>query len=281
MPKWTFRPSSGGEDHFIIEGPALGSNLYRHFGACFPGNSRAIVFPLEGTPTELDWRELKEIELQPGDRLELPGNPTSIGPLEHVMARLLDEDGCPWDREQTPLSLVRYLLDESYEAGEALVAGDEAGLADELGDVLLQVVFHSAIAERFSMTDVVASQVDKLIRRHPHVFSGEHWTASAVNEQWERLKALDPPREQSAEWVYPSLAWARRLSKRGIVPSSDVFEAVSEFLKVYIGNNEGKLEETLADAAWAVADVSRQHHQDVEWSLWKRLAFFNRGNTFS
>ncbi len=282
LAQWTFHPSRGDEDHFIIEGPAQGSDLYRDFGACFPGNSRMTVCPRLGESRELNWEELNKIQLEPGDSLKLPGNPTSAGPLEHVMARLLGEDGCPWDREQTPLSLLRYLLDESYEAGEALIAGDENGLADELGDVLLQVVFHALIARGFSLADVIKREVDKLIRRHPHVFANEHWTTpQAVNEQWEQLKALDKPRTHLAEWVYPSLAWAERLSKRGIVPPSDVFAALSEFLQVYIGNNEGKLEETLADAAWAVSDVSRQYHRDVEWSLWTRLAFFTSGYTFS
>ncbi len=282
LAQWIFRPSTGGEDHFIIEGPSQGSDLYREFGAFFPGNSRAIVYSHHRSPTEFEWKDLKEIQLEAGETLELPGNPTSVGPLDHLMVRLLSDDGCPWDREQTPLSLLRYLLDESYEAGEALVAGDEAGIFDELGDVLLQVVFHSRIAQGFSLADVVKGQVDKLIRRHPHVFRDEPWlTSQAVNEQWDRLKALDAPRSHRAEWVYPSLAWAQRLSKRGIVPSSDVFQALSEFLQVYIGNNEGKLEETLADAAWAVSDVSRQYHQDAEWSLWTRLAFFTSGHTFS
>ncbi|OLZ09232.1 MazG nucleotide pyrophosphohydrolase domain-containing protein [Sulfobacillus thermosulfidooxidans] len=282
MSEWTFRPSGDAEDRFIIEGPFDGEDLYVRFGAYFPGNSRALLLPQGETPREIEWKDLKTIQLQAGDRLQLPGNPTSVGPLEHVMTRLLAEDGCPWDREQTPLSLLRYLLDESYEASEAIVAGDEAGLADELGDVLLQVVFHSAIAKTFSLADVVHGQVAKLIRRHPHVFSDEHWaTASAVASQWEQLKTLDPPRTHAAEWVYPSLVWARRLGKRGILPTSNVFEAVSELLKVYIGNGEGKLEETLADAAWAVADVSRQYHQDAEWSLWTRLAFFSNGMNFS
>ncbi len=283
MSEWTFHPSDDAEDHFFIEGPFRGEDLYAHFGDYFPGNSRAVLYPYQGTPAEMDWKDLREIQLREKDRLRLPGNPTSIGPLEHVLSRLLAADGCPWDREQTPLSLLRYLLDESYEAGEALVAGDEAGLADELGDVLLQIVFQSAIAESFSLATVVNHQIAKLMRRHPHVFFEKVTTTKAdIAKQWEQLKALDPPRTYLAEWVYPSLVWARRLGKRGIVPSTNIFTAVSELLEVYIGNDGGKLEETLADAAWAVADVSRQHHQDAEWSLWTRLAFFSQAdNNFS
>jgi uncharacterized protein YabN with tetrapyrrole methylase and pyrophosphatase domain len=191
------------------------------------------------------------------------------------MQRLLaPEDGCPWDREQTPMSLLRYLLDESYEAAEALVAGDPEAFQDELGDVLFQILFQSALIPSSNFGKIVQFQVEKLVRRHPHVFGGETAdTADAVSRRWESLKALDAPRRAQAEWTFPSLVWAKRLSKHGVTPDSPIFQDISQMIQVYISRSQGKLEEILADAAWAVADVGRWHHQDAEWALWMRLAF--------
>ena len=114
--------------------------------------------------------------------------------LLKVMARLRGETGCPWDKEQTHLSLKPCLLEETYELIDALEADDPAKLKEELGDVLLQVVFHSQIAAedgRFSAKDVIAYLTEKLIRRHPYVFAGEPLpqdTASVVKQRL-RIKA--------------------------------------------------------------------------------------------
>ncbi|AUW92803.1 MAG: nucleotide pyrophosphohydrolase [Sulfobacillus thermosulfidooxidans] len=275
MSEWALRTSDSVSDGFFIEGPFSGPDIQVLFGDRFPGDSSAIVFPHQGDPYPITWHDVQHITLHLHDRLKLPGNPTSCGPLEHVMQRLLDpQGGCLWDQSQTSLSLLRYLLDESYEAAEALVAGDRQAFYDELGDVLFQVVFHSALASPEVFDHVVQTQVAKLVRRHPHVFAKDPAkSVEAINDRWERLKALEPSRPHDAEWTFPGLVWAKRLSKRGLKPQTRVFQAVSELLKVYISNQEGTLEEILADAAWAVADVARQHQQDAEWALWKRLAF--------
>lgn len=280
MSEWAFRASDDVFDRFFVEGPFSGPDLVACFGDRFPGNSSAIVYPHRGAPYTIFWQDLNHLTLHIQDRLQLPGNPTSCGPLEHIMARLLDlHGGCPWDRAQTPLSLLPYLLDESYEAAEALVSGDHDAFRDELGDVLFQVVFHSALESPEVFEEVVRAQMEKLVRRHPHVFGGETAdTADAVNRRWESLKSLDAPRQAQAEWTFPSLVWAKRLSKHGVTPDSPIFQDISQMIQVYISKNQGKLEEILADAAWAVADVGRRHHQDAEWALWMRLAFASQDN---
>lgn len=115
--------------------------------------------------------------------------------LALVMARLRAVNGCPWDREQTHDSLRRFLLEETYEALEKLDAGDVVGLEEELGDILLQVVFHSQIATEtgtFDFGDVVAGIVSKMIRRHPHVFgTAEATTTDAVLQNWEVTKRAE------------------------------------------------------------------------------------------
>ncbi len=109
-----------------------------------------------------------------------------------LQARLRAPNGCPWDREQTHDSLRTYLLEETYEVLEALDAADDARLADELGDLLLQVVFHAEIAReqgRFDVRDVIRHIHEKLVRRHPHVFgSVRARTAAQVLKNWEQLK---------------------------------------------------------------------------------------------
>lgn len=113
--------------------------------------------------------------------------------LLELMERLRAPDGCPWDREQTLESLRRYLIEETYEAIDAIERRDWAGLAEELGDIQLQIVFQSQIAKEngwFGIDDVLEHINDKLIRRHPHVFGSESAdTAGKVLQRWEEIKA--------------------------------------------------------------------------------------------
>lgn len=118
--------------------------------------------------------------------------------LVEVMARLLAPDGCPWDREQTLDTLRPFLVEETYEVLDALERGDVAGHKEELGDLLMQVVFHAALRQAeqaFTVDDVVTSIVDKLVRRHPHVFgppgASDAKTSGEVLTQWEQIKAAE------------------------------------------------------------------------------------------
>lgn len=141
-----------------------------------------------------------------------------------VMDRLRSPGGCPWDAEQTHQSLAPYLLEEAYELIEAIEKDDLAHLREELGDVLLQVAFHSRLAEerpppeRFSIDDVAADLVAKLIRRHPHVFAGREIASAAdLDANWEAIKAAEKRRESVTDGVplgQPSLALAAKLQRR-------------------------------------------------------------------
>lgn len=112
--------------------------------------------------------------------------------LAAVQARLRAPDGCPWDREQTHASLRTYLIEEAYEVLEAMESGDDAKFAEEMGDLLLQIVFHSQIAKeegRFNVADVIREVHDKMVRRHPHVFGEKRAKDSAeVLKKWEQIK---------------------------------------------------------------------------------------------
>ena len=113
--------------------------------------------------------------------------------LVELQARLRGKDGCPWDREQTHESLRTYLVEETYEVLEALESGDDAKIADELGDLLLQIVFHAQLARhgggRFDITEVIERIYTKLVRRHPHVFGdAKAKTSAQVLKNWEQLK---------------------------------------------------------------------------------------------
>lgn len=142
--------------------------------------------------------------------------------LVAVIDRLRSPGGCPWDAEQTHASLAKYLLEEAYEAVEAMESGDGAAVREELGDVLLQVVFHARIAaerpDGWTIDDVVADVVDKLIRRHPHVFgTATARTAGDVEANWEVLKAEEKGRRSAIDGIplaQPALALTASLLRR-------------------------------------------------------------------
>jgi XTP/dITP diphosphohydrolase len=143
--------------------------------------------------------------------------------LVAVMDRLRSPGGCPWDAEQTHTSLLKYLIEETYELVEAVESGDRAHLREELGDLLLQVMFHARIAQEhpsdaFDIDDVAAGIAAKLVRRHPHVFGDTTAaTAAEVEANWEVLKAAEKGRTSSMDGVplaQPALALADKLLSR-------------------------------------------------------------------
>lgn len=127
--------------------------------------------------------------------------------LVEVMDRLRSPGGCPWDAEQTHESLIKYLLEESYEFIDAIETDDRAGMREELGDVLLQVYFHSRIAQDhptdpFSIEDVAGAIADKLISRHPHVFENlEVSGTDEIIENWESIKAREKGRTSAIDGI--------------------------------------------------------------------------------
>ena len=190
--------------------------------------------------------------------------------LVEVMDRLRAE--CPWDREQTHRSLATYLLEETYETLEAIdtweETGDEAHLREELGDLLLQVVFHARVAaERrvagggFDIDDVAGGICDKLVYRHPHVFAGlEVADAAEVDRNWERLKAAEKQRSHLLEGIpaaLPALALADkalgRLAKAGVEPEPVAPGIGAELLALVT-----RAREEGVDAEQALRDALRQ-----------------------
>ncbi len=151
-----------------------------------PGLTDAIASEVSRLP------EPPEVEVVVGS-WDVPG--ARLLDVVAVMDRLRSRDGCPWDAEQTHESLLPYLHEEAGEFDEAVHSGDRRHMAEELGDVLLQVAFHARVAQEhptqpFDIDDVAGQLVDKLVRRHPHVFAdGDATTPQEVEEQWARIKA--------------------------------------------------------------------------------------------
>ena len=171
------------------------------------------------------------------------------------MARLRDpENGCPWDREQTPQTLRKYVIEEAYEVVEAIDSGSPAKLSEELGDLLLQVVFHAQLASEtgmFALPDVSRLIVEKLIRRHPHVFGTVTVSGSEqVLTNWEQIKRAEPGYEDRTSILdgippaLPALMRALEVSKR-VVKVGFEWPAVAEVLD--------KVEEELAELRAEIA----------------------------
>ncbi|TCO34594.1 XTP/dITP diphosphohydrolase [Kribbella steppae] len=178
-----------------------------------PGLLRVVADQLSREP-----RPPYEVEILHGS-YDVPG--ARLIDLVRVMDRL--RRNCPWDQEQTHESLAKYLLEETYETLEAIDTGDRAHLREELGDLLLQVAFHSRIAEEdpdegYSVDDVAGDIVEKLIRRHPHVFGTvDAADAAAVEANWETIKAAEKQRTSVLEGIplaLPALALADKVLGR-------------------------------------------------------------------
>jgi len=136
--------------------------------------------------------------------------------LVAVMDRLRSPGGCPWDAEQTHLTLAPYAIEEAYELAEAVEADDRAGMREELGDLLLQVVFHARLAqddadEPFDVDDVAADLTAKLVRRHPHVFADAE--ATDLHGQWDRIKKDEKQRDSVFDGIPVALGALARAQK--------------------------------------------------------------------
>ena len=184
----------------------------------------------------------------------------SAGPwaMPFISNRLRQPDGCPWDREQTHQSLRKHLLEETYEVYDALEHGATPALAEELGDLLLQVVLHAQLAAEagvFDLADVQASIARKIVRRHPHVFGDAvARTAADVNRQWERIKADE--REAAAE---PAAEVPPKGALDGISPSLPALAASQEMQEraAAIGYDWPTLEGVLDKVAEELAELAR------------------------
>ena len=182
----------------------------------------------------------------------MPDSTSQLEALREVMNQLRSPGGCPWDAEQSHESLLKYLLEESYEFIEAVEENDRAAMREELGDVLLQVFFHARMAEEhptdpFSVEDVAKTVAEKLVRRHPHVFSDTKVSGSAeVLENWEAQKAAEKGRTSATEGVplgQPALALATKLIYRAQKYGHQI--AIEHPLKFAAGTTEKELGQAL------------------------------------
>jgi XTP/dITP diphosphohydrolase len=214
---------------------------------------------------------------------------TGLLELVGVEERLLGEGGCPWDREQTHASLARYAVEEVYELVEAIRAGDAEGIREELGDVLLQVVFHAEMATRageFDIDDVARGIAEKLVRRHPHVF-GDVTVAGAgeVMANWEQLKAAEKPERDGpfdgVPAAQPPLAYVTKLQSRAArlgfdwSRDRDAAEHVrAELDALLAADGDGEREHEVGDLLMSVVSLARRHDIDPEMALRRAAARF-------
>jgi tetrapyrrole methylase family protein/MazG family protein len=201
--------------------------------------------------------------------------------LVRVMARLRGPGGCPWDHEQTHRTLARHLLEETHEVLDAIDAGDAGRLRDELGDVLLQVVFHAQMAAEegtFDVDDVAQATVEKLIRRHPHVFGEVHVSgADEVLVNWEQIKAEETgeqPVEDDIPPTLPALARASKVQRRAAGWGFDwrttdgaMAKLREEVEELAAAGTPEEAEEELGDVLFAAAAVARRLGVDPESAL--------------
>lgn len=211
-------------------------------------------------------------------------NPADIMPLANVMARLRDpETGCPWDIEQDFASIAPYTIEEAYEVADAIERDDMAALRDELGDLLLQVAFHSRMAEQaghFTLQEVIDGITEKMIRRHPHVF-GEGADRKDGHAQWEAIKAAeraekesDPSALAGVATALPALLRAEKLQNRAARTGFDwpdlggVMAKIEEELdEVREATSQSEREEEVGDLLFAVVNLARHLKVDPEVAL--------------
>jgi len=213
--------------------------------------------------------------------------------LVAIVERLRSEQGCPWDRQQTPTSLIPYMLEETYEVIESIEAGDHEALKEELGDVLLHIVFQSRIAEeqqQFTLAASIQTVVEKLIRRHPHVFGDASVQSTAeVRQRWEAAKQREKGRQSLLDGVprtLPALTRARRVQEKAASVGFDwpdiaaVWEKVNEELEelqtAHAAADPAAIAEEFGDVLFSLVNLGRFLHLSAEDTLRQAIAKFER-----
>jgi MazG family protein len=236
-------------------------------------------------------RALAPIERQDG---------STLARLVGVMRRLLAPGGCPWDREQTFETLRKYVLEEACEVIDAIDANDRGALREELGDLLLQIVFQAELGRRegsFAIDDVIEGIVAKLVYRHPHVFAASHpdkelasaKDADAVLRNWEKLKVREKGRRGLLAGVprsMPALTRAQRIGEKVARVGFDwesaegsrakVTEELRELDAAVVAGNETAIEEEMGDLLFALVNLSRHLKIDAEGALRRASDKFTR-----
>jgi MazG family protein len=209
-----------------------------------------------------------------------------IQQLRAIIAALRSPEGCPWDREQTHATLRASLIEEAYEVVEAINTGDDANLREELGDLLLQPIFHAQIAAeegRFDFDDLTRSIVEKLIRRHPHVFGEDRCADSAeVLRKWDDLKRAEKGHIATSaldgiSGGLPALLRAEKVQKKAarvgfdwsaIPPvAAKIREELAEVEAELAGGTSARIEEEIGDLLFAVVNLARKLQVDGETAL--------------
>ncbi|MCC7536664.1 MAG: nucleoside triphosphate pyrophosphohydrolase [Deltaproteobacteria bacterium] len=209
---------------------------------------------------------------------------SSMPRLVSIMRRLLAPDGCPWDREQTLETLRAYVLEEAFEVVDAIDAGGGDPLREELGDLLLQIVFQGELARArgwFAIDDVVHAISEKLVRRHPHVFGEEKaGNAQEVLGRWESIKAKEKKGRGRLDGIpraMPALLRALRTGEKAAMAGYDwhdaagarakVSEELVELDRAVESKDKARIEEELGDTLFALANVARKLEVDPESAL--------------
>jgi tetrapyrrole methylase family protein / MazG family protein len=264
------------------------------------GDEPVVILQRLGTPDEnivhTTWADLdRTVEADHLTCIYIPRLGSAVGESLvrfHQLARTLREQ-CPWDKQQTHESLVKYLLEETYEVVDALHSLDPAlpssdsALIEELGDLLYQIEFHATIAEqegRFTMVDVVEGIHDKLVRRHPHVFGSVRADdADTVVANWDAIKHAEKGRTSVFDGVamsQPSLSYAYHVQRKAAKVGFDwpdvdgalpkIAEEATELIEAIASGDRGRIDDELGDLLFAVVNVAR--HLDVEPEAALRVA---------
>ncbi len=247
----------------------------------------------------LDCRPVNDETPLPTVRLDpLPGKQTgaTLPRLVGLMQRLLAPDGCPWDREQTLATLLPYLVEETYEVVDALQAGAVSDHCEELGDLLLQVIFQAELRHAegaFGIDEVIEGIVSKLIRRHPHVFGEVHAkNADEALASWAKLKAREKAKKGKKGALdgiprsAPALVRAMRAGEKAGAVGFDwpdaagvrdkVNEELAEFDEACAGNDRAAMTHELGDLLFATVNLARKLNLDAEHALREATDRFGR-----
>ncbi len=210
--------------------------------------------------------------------------------LVTIMRKLLAPDGCPWDREQTFESLRPYVIEEAHEVVDAIDRGNLADLREELGDLLLQIVFQSELGgATFGIDDVIGAICEKLIRRHPHVFGDmKVKDVAEVREHWEVLKAKEKKDRGVLDGVpvaMPSLLRALRVGEKAAHlgldwsdaqgPRDKLDEEVAELDEAILGGDRDRIESELGDVLFSLVSIARKHAIDPDAALRRTIEGFS------
>lgn len=263
----------------------------------YPDEAPVIIVQALGTPEQVVEKvKLYELDHQKFDHLTTVLVPPhkdviSISKLQEVMKTLRAPGGCPWDQEQTHETLKPYLIEESYEVLEAIEQKDMYNLTEELGDLLLQVIFHAQVAHEaaeFEFDDILRGIIQKLIRRHPHVFGDVHVDNSEeVLQNWDAIKKQEKGEERAEGWFHfpqalPALMFAAKTQKAVAKvgfdwpnwegPLAKVHEEIHE-LQEAMKSGEG-IQEEFGDTLFALVNLARFLKLDPEDSLRKAVHKF-------